>query len=131
MKPSPFCIEKTVVQSDLDALDHVNNVVYLKWVQEAALAHWEHLIDGKTQTFGFWVVRSHHITYKQPALLGDALLLETYVAQTRGTLSERVVEIYKKESRTLLAHCRTQWCYLDTKNLKPISIPTSVSQLLG
>lgn len=131
MKTAPYCIEKKVSTTDLDALAHVNNVVYLQWVQEAAQAHWEHLIAPQSKAFGRWVVRSHHITYKQPAHLGDNLQIETYVTHTRGMLSERVVEIYKKEPRTLLAQCRTQWCYLDPQTLKPTAIPKTVTQLLG
>lgn len=131
MKQNLFVLHKTVVQDDLDDLNHVNNVVYLQWVQEAAKAHWQTLIANQTQEFGYWVVRSHHITYKQAAQLGDLLKIETFVKQTRGMLSERIVNFYLEQSRTLIASCSTQWCYLDINSLKPKLIPVTVNNLLS
>ena len=57
----------------LDELQHVNNVQYLQWVQDIAGAHWQHLIANREETFGLWVVRSHHIEYKRQAKLGDQI----------------------------------------------------------
>ena len=79
MKSSPFALQKTVVKSDLDTLEHVNNIIYLQWVQEIAKAHLEKVTAQLKQDFGHWIVRSHNITYKQAAKLGDKLQLETYV----------------------------------------------------
>ncbi len=62
-----------VTAAHLDELQHVNNVQYLQWVQDIAGAHWQSLIAGKTEAFGLWVVRSHHIEYKRQAKLGDSL----------------------------------------------------------
>ena len=83
--------EVTVTESHLDQLQHVNNVQYLQWVQDIAGAHWQSLVKGSKETFGLWVVRSHHIEYKRQAKLGDVLLIETHVALTEGFLSERKV----------------------------------------
>ena len=131
MKQNHFKLYKTVVQDHLDDLQHVNNVVYLEWVQEAALAHWKHFTKNQTQNFGLWVVRSHQITYKHPAQLGDSLLIETFVKQTKGVLSERIVTIYLEKTQTQLANCSTQWCYLDADTLKPTPIPASVAELFS
>ncbi|MBL6669058.1 MAG: thioesterase [Flavobacteriales bacterium MED-G22] len=131
MKSSPFVLQKTVVKSDLDTLDHVNNVIYLQWVQEVAKAHWEKATGHLKEDFGHWIVRSHHITYKQAVKLGDKLQIETYVKHSRGALSERLVNIFLQNSRILMAHCSTQWCYVSTDTHKPISIPKSVIEILN
>jgi acyl-CoA thioester hydrolase len=117
-----------VFPEHIDALGHVNNVQYLYWVQDAAHNHWEVLIQNIDKPLGVWVVRSHSITYKQAALEGDKLTLKTYVKQSRGVLSERIVEIFNAEQK-LLAVCSTQWCYINPINQKPEMIPNTVLEL--
>jgi acyl-CoA thioester hydrolase len=117
-----------VFPEHIDALGHVNNVQYLYWVQDAAHNHWEALIQNIDKPLGVWVVRSHSITYKQAALEGDKLTLKTYVKQSRGVLSERIVEILNAEQK-LLAVCSTQWCYINPINQKPEMIPNTVLEL--
>jgi acyl-CoA thioester hydrolase len=118
-----------VKKEHLDELHHVNNVQYLKWVQEIAGAHWKALIEKETDSFGTWVVRSHKIDYKRPAKQNDWLTLKTYVAHTEGFLSQRVVKIYFKDTSTLVAQCNTQWCYLNATTHKLEPIPEKVFQL--
>jgi len=128
---TPFVLERRVEAVHLDALAHVNNVQYLQWVQEAALAHWEALTASSEAEYHLWVVRSHHIEYKLPAQLGDTLLLSTYVKENQGFRSERIVEIYLKQGHKLLARCSTQWCYINKDSGKLERIPQKVADLLS
>ena len=123
-----YSMTTEVLPEHIDALGHVNNVQYLYWVQDAAHNHWEALIQNIDKPLGVWVVRSHSITYKQAALEGDKLTLKTYVKQSRGVLSERIVEIFTAEQK-LLAVCSTQWCYINPINQKPEMIPNTVLEL--
>ena len=123
-----YSMTTEVLPEHIDTLGHVNNVQYLYWVQDAAHNHWEALIQNIDKPLGVWVVRSHSITYKQPALEGDKLTLKTYVKQSRGVLSERIVEIFNAEQK-LLAVCSTQWCYINPINQKPELIPNTVLEL--
>ena len=120
-----FSTSLEVQPEQIDGLGHVNNIHYLQWVQDVAQAHWEVLTKKIEKPLGIWVVRSHMITYKQPALMGDLLTLKTYVKQSRGVLSERIVEILNTE-QTVLAVCSTQWCYLNKESKKPEAIPRSI-----
>lgn len=115
----------------LDALDHVNNVQYLQWVQEIAGAHWESLIEDQGEKYGLWVVRSHNIEYKRQAKLGDAIRIVTHVELTEGFLSERRVRFFLGESTIVIAQCRTQWCYLDPESQKLIRIPKTIHHLFS
>ncbi len=125
-----FTLERTVLAQHLDDLKHVNNVQYLYWVQEVAQAHWEALTSGRSDEFEIWVVRSHHIEYKQAAQLGDVLTLTTYVKESSDFLSERIVEVSLKSNNRLLARCSTQWCYLNKDSGKLERIPQMVLELL-
>lgn len=124
-----FSMSLQVQPEQIDGLGHVNNIHYLQWVQDVAQAHWEVLTKEIEKPLGIWVVRSHAITYKQPALKGDLLTLKTYVKQSRGVLSERIVEILNAE-QTVLAVCSTQWCYLNKESKKPEAIPPEIINLL-
>ena len=110
--------EKIIVSSEhIDQLNHVNNVVYLKWVQHIAEKHWRHLSLKPIQEQFIWVVLSHFIEYKRPALLGDELKLETYVESFEGVKSIRRVNVFKGEQ--LLVTAKTEWCMLDAKTMRP------------
>ena len=123
-----YSMTTEVLPEHIDTLGHVNNVQYLYWVQDAAHNHWEALIQNIDKPLGVWVVRSHYITYKQAALEGNKLTLKTYVKESRGVLSERIVEIFNAEQK-LLAICSTQWCYINPINQKPEMIPNTVLEL--
>jgi len=125
-----FTLERTVLAQHLDDLKHVNNVQYLYWVQEVAQAHWKALTSGRSDEFEIWVVRSHHIEYKQAAQLGDVLTLTTYFKKSSNFLSERIVEVSLKSNNRLLARCSTQWCYLNKDSGKLERIPQKVLELL-
>ncbi|MDC1080981.1 thioesterase family protein [Flavobacteriaceae bacterium] len=127
----PFQQTIRVTKAHLDELQHVNNVQYLQWVQDIAGAHWQSLIAGKTEAFGLWVVRSHHIEYKRQAKLGDNLRAVTHVELTKGFLSERIVRFYLEDTTTLVAQCSTQWCYLDPTTQKLQRIPEDIHALFS
>ena len=129
MKPFEQILE--VEKTHLDELNHVNNVQYLQWVQDIAGAHWQSLIIGKKESFGLWVVRSHHIEYKRQAKLGDTLRILTHVELTAGFMSERKVRFYLDDSSTLVAQCSTQWCYLDPTTQKLLRIPEEIHDLFA
>ncbi|MGA0896403.1 MAG: acyl-CoA thioesterase [Flavobacteriaceae bacterium] len=128
---TPFTLEKTVMKEHLDELNHVNNIQYLVWVQEVAKAHWEALTASTETSFHNWVVRSHHIEYKQAALLGDQINLRTYVAKSKGALSERIVEIVLKNEERVLAKCSTQWCYINKNTGRPEPLSESLLKLFS
>ncbi len=115
-----------VEEKHLDELQHVNNVQYLQWVQDIAGAHWQSLIENSKENFGIWVVRSHFIEYKRQVKLDDFLRVVTHVEVTEGFQSERHVRFFLGDTDTLVAQCRTQWCYLDPETQKLLRIPEKV-----
>lgn len=119
-----------VVQSDvLDDNNHVNNVAYVQWMQDAAIAH-ATSVGGTaaTQSVGAtWVARSHQITYLQPAFEGDVICLMTWIATFRRARSLRKYKFYRPHDETILATGATEWIFVHTKTGKPRSIPAAVA----
>jgi acyl-CoA thioester hydrolase len=109
----PFDIALAVQPDDIDELGHVNNVVYLRWVQEAAVAHWQAAADPADQAALAWVVVRHEIDYLRAALPDDAVLGRTWVGTVVGRDFERHTEIRRARDHKLLARARTLWCPVD------------------
>jgi acyl-CoA thioester hydrolase len=109
----PYSLAITVQAADIDALGHVNNIVYLRWVQDAAIAHWRHAATPEEQAAIAWVVVRHEIDYKHPALLGDALTARTWVGAASRRTFERNTAIARDHDGKLLARARTLWVPID------------------
>ncbi len=99
-----------VSPADFDELGHVNNVVYLRWVQDIAIAHWRAAATPEQQESIAWVALRHEIDYKHPALPGDGILASTWVGSAEAVRFERFVEILRTSDRRVLAQSRTLWC---------------------
>ena len=108
-----------VLPADIDELGHVNNTVYVRWVQDAATGHWRALASAESQAEVVWVVVRHEIDYKAPALPGDEVLLRTWVGKATRITFERHTEITHAARGQLLARARTLWCPISTKTGKP------------
>ncbi|MDQ3536428.1 MAG: acyl-CoA thioesterase [Bacteroidota bacterium] len=116
-----------VLEQDIDELHHVNNLVYLKWVLEAAQSHWLSLTDEALRAKYQWVVLRHEIDYLKPALLNDQLKIITWVEWHKGVKSMRQVTILKNNQ--VIVEARTIWCLLDARTLKPRRIEKDISEL--
>jgi len=117
-----------VQRADIDQQNHVNNIVYLRWVQEVATAHWEAAAPATARDAIGWVVLRHEIDYKTPASLGDEILLRTWVGKATRITFERFTEIRRLSagSQTLLAKARTLWVPINPETGKPTRVPAEV-----
>jgi acyl-CoA thioester hydrolase len=121
-----FELTVRVAPNDIDGQAHVNNTVYLRWVQEAAIAHWCELAPSDAQEAIGWVVLRHEIDYKSPAALGDEVLLRTWVGQASRLRFERFTEIRRPRDNRLLAQARTLWCPINDKTGRPTRVSPEV-----
>lgn len=99
--------------ADIDELGHVSNLVYLRWVQEAAVSHWLALATAAELAEVAWVVRRHEIEYLHAARRGDRITLRTWVGVAAGATFERHTEIVRATDGVVLARARTLWCPID------------------
>ena len=112
-----------VLPADIDGQNHVNNIVYLRWIQDVATAHWQSLASAEAQAAIGWVVLRHEIDYRSPASLGDEILLRTWVGKASRLKFERFTEIRRKiDNKQLLAQARTLWVPVDVRTGKPMRV---------
>lgn len=125
---SVYCANFTVLKSHIDQLNHVNNVIYVQWIQDIANQHWNQLKKGHDTSRYIWVVIKHEIDYLKQAVLGDQIEAKTWVGKTEGIKSIRHVEFYK--NNTLLVKASTTFCLLNAITFKPSRITTDILDTL-
>lgn len=108
-----------VAEADLDVQGHVNNVVYLRYVQDVAVAHWLAVTSEEQRANNLWVVRRHEIEYLKPAVSGDRLAVRTWIGMFKGATCERLTEIRRPKDDQLLVTARTLWILLDPVSHRP------------
>ena len=118
-----------VEKGDIDDLEHVNNVVYLRWVQDVAAAHWAQIASEELKKKYSWVVLRHEIDYRNPAFLGDHLIVKTWVSTCEGVRSIRNVRFYQSSSGKLVAETKTTWCLLDAQSMRPKRIEQDITSI--
>jgi acyl-CoA thioester hydrolase len=119
----------TVLPADIDAMGHTNNVVYLRWVQEVAEAHWNAVASAELRAKYAWVVLRHEIDYVSPAVLNDKLIGTTWVDLPDGARSTRHVEIFNQTTNKLSARARTTWCLLSTATMRPKRVEKDIADI--
>jgi acyl-CoA thioester hydrolase len=120
----------TVTHEDLDRQGHVNNLVYVRWMQDAAVAHssQQGWTPERYESRGIgWVARSHFIEYLKPAFAGDDVVVRTWVAGFKRVSSVRKYRIERPLDGVLLAVAETNWAFVDLETRSPCRIPGEVS----
>jgi acyl-CoA thioester hydrolase len=123
-----FELRIPVQPTDIDQLGHVNNVVFLRWVQDAAVAHWRAAAPKIDQEKLLWVVVRHEIDYRRPALPNDVILARTWVGTASDNLFERHTELEREGDGKLLARARTLWCPIDPTTGRPTEVSPEVRE---
>lgn len=109
--------------ADIDELGHVNNIVYLRYAQEIAIAHWRSRATPEMVANYVWVVMRHEIDYRAALMLGDEVEVRTRVDDAaRGPAWARFVDIYKAGADKPSAQIKSNWCLLDahTRRIKRV-----------
>jgi acyl-CoA thioester hydrolase len=117
-----------VSPADIDVHGHVNNVVYLRWVQDVAVAHWRSHATEQQRTDISWVVVRHEIDYKRPVKLGDSVIAITWVGVATASTFERFTEIVKGDDRELIARARTLWCPISLQTGRPVRVSQDIRE---
>jgi len=108
-----FTRAKTATEADIDELGHVNNAVWVKWIQEIAVAHWEAVATAEQHAAYIWVVTRHEIDYRGNVGPGETVTGETWVSEPpRGARFDRHVRFTGADGKVKV-EAVTTWALLD------------------
>jgi len=109
---------------DIDHMGHVNNAVYLKWVQESVVAYWQKVAPADAVASHLWVALKHEISYRRPAFLKDAVIAEVVAERMDG--ARAFFETVVKRGEDVLAEIKSCWCCLDAATHRPARLARDV-----
>lgn len=116
-----FTVPLAILPEDIDDNDHVNNVVYVRWLQDVGTAHWNARFDADTRARWSWVCLRHEVDYRRPLALGDTVTARTWVGVPQGPRFARYVLI--EGPHGVAAQGLSEWVLVDAKTMRPARIP--------
>jgi acyl-CoA thioester hydrolase len=119
----------TVKPEEIDRQGHVNNVRYVQWIQDVAVAHWFHVAAPEQLARVTWVVLRHEIDYLRPSFENEEITARTWVGEATAARWERFTEIRRGDE--ILVRAKSVWCALDSKSLRPRRIDGELKEKFG
>lgn len=105
---------------DIDAMGHVNNSVYLRWVQDAVVGYWEKVAPGDAVAKHLWVALKHEITYRRPTFLDDVVVADVLAERVEG--ARAMFNTVVRRGEVVLAEIKSIWCCLDADSKRPVRL---------
>lgn len=130
----PFKALIKVQHPDTDALGHVNNSVYQRYLEQVATAHSQQFgltIERYQELGGVFVMRRIEIEYLRPAVAGNMLEIATWNVEMRGACAIRRYEVRRLGEKELLLTAEALWVWVDATTLRPRTIPDTIQETLG
>ena len=113
-----------IEKADIDHMGHVNNSVYLKWVQEAVVRYWEKVAPADAVASHLWVALKHEISYRRPAFLEDNVVADVIAERVQGARALFTTVI--KRGEEVVAEIKSTWCCLDAVSKRPARLAKDV-----
>src|SRR3954463_16734545 len=124
---SEFDNRITATEADIGELGHVNNAVWVRWIQDIAVAHWQAVAPAEHRDAYVWVVIRHEIDYLRAMLPGETVTGRTWVGEApKGARFDRHVEFVGADGKVRVK-ARTIWAILDKAAGRPLRVPTEVA----
>ncbi len=125
--PSSHQITITASPDDIDELGHVNNAVWVKWIQDVAVEHWRAVAAPEHIDAYIWVVTRHEIDYRGNVREGEAVTARTWVGdKPRGARFDRLTEFTGADGKVKVA-ARTTWAIIDCATRRIVRVPEAVA----
>lgn len=119
-----------IAGTDIDHMGHVNNAVYLRWVQDAVVKYWESVAPAEAVATHLWVALKHEITYRKPAFLDDLVFAEVIAQEVKGARTF-FSTLFRRGEETI-AEVTSCWCCLDSVSRRPMRVaPDLASRFIG
>lgn len=124
---TPFELTIVAAPGDIDELGHVNNAVWVRWIQDVATAHWAAVADPAHIDAYLWVVTRHEIDYLRALGPGGTAIARTWVGEApKGARFDRHVEFVGTDGKPHV-RARTTWAIIDRASGRPIRVPADVA----
>ena len=121
-----FEVELTAKPEHIDELGHDNNAVWVQWIQQVAVEHWNSVADAAHKEAYHWVVVRHEIDYLRAAVEGERIIARTWVGEApKGARFDRLMEFVGPDGK-ICVRARTQWAIIDKALGRPIRVPAEV-----
>jgi acyl-CoA thioester hydrolase len=116
----------TALPEHIDELGHVNNAVWVQWMEQVAVAHWRSVATEAHQDEYFWVVVRHEIDYLRAAQEGERIIARTWAGEApRGARFDRHMEFIGEDGK-MRVRARSWWAIIDKVSGRPIRVPPEV-----
>jgi len=119
LKNNKFSTIIKVEQQHLDDVNHVNNVIYVQWMQDIASMHWDAFASGKLKGEVLWMIKRHEIDYFNQAFLNDELQITTWTGEHTNVTWKRHYEIVRPADNKKIIVAASVWIPLDRKTQRP------------
>ena len=120
----------TARSADIDELGHVNNAVWVQWIQDLSTSHWEAAARAEDREAFFWVVTRHEIDYRGNVAEGEIVTGETWIeGKPRGATSVRRIEFRNAAGKTIVS-AATTWAMLDRASNRLVRVRPEIVQAL-
>lgn len=126
--PAPFTLPIIATAADIDELGHVNNAVWVRWIQDVSTAHWLSLASAEQQAAYIWIVTRHEIDYRGNITLGESVTARTWLSEMpRGARFNRNVDFVTADG-TIIVTAKTAWALLDRESGRLLRIRADITE---
>lgn len=124
---TPYTTTITAAPEDIDILGHVNNAVWVKWIQDVAVAHWHAIAAPEHHDAYIWVITRHEIDYRASVLEGETVTAETWVQEPpKGARFNRYMKFTGADGKVRV-EAKTTWAILDRATGRLVRVPPEVA----
>lgn len=113
-----------IQEADIDFMGHVNNAVYLNWVQESVIAYWRKTAPADAVAGHLWVALKHEISYRRPAFLKDVVVADVIAEGMQG--ARAFFHTVVRRGEEVLAEVKSSWCCLDAATKRPARLERAI-----
>lgn len=119
----------TAAPEDIDILGHVNNAVWVKWMQDIAVAHWMSLAPEADHEAYFWVITRHEIDYRGNVSAGETVTAETWVQEPpRGARFDRYTRFIGEDGKVRV-EAKSTWAIIERASSRLARVPAHLAEL--
>ncbi len=124
---TPFIHSFTAAPSDIDELGHVNNAVWVRWIQDMATSHWQAVATPEHIAAYYWVVTRHEIDYRGNIAAGESVTARTWIErEPKGAQFDRRVDFVDTNGKVIV-RANTTWAMIDKATGRLVRVRPEVS----